>query len=270
MKGKVLVIVFFLISNICIAGRPTIHDTVAINSSTSNELVAYKLLAETAERSYENQKETTHWFLGIIGTFLISVIVSQVILNTRFNTRLIKDLQSNLDKTVAEQKLAHNQDLQQTVDNVRSEMNLSIENQLKRVYSSIDTATSTFNLQLELFKNEQKKVALKTSSTIKINEGKLLMSDSKYSLAITKFISAGEDLIGAEEDVYPALDYIDSCVDEIQEMSTSKHKSVKNFLLLAEENSQDDISNIETIKSIDNNLQSKKVFKLTKGVKVYL
>jgi hypothetical protein len=269
-KLTLLLILLNLSFAVCVAAPKPVHDTVYINTGKPDELAAYKLLAENAQKSYTDQRETTEWFLGIVSTFLISIIVSQVIFNTGFINKKIENVQADFNKTIAEQSLELSQQLESGIDDARAEINLAIENQLTRVYSTIESATDNYNLQLESFRKEQKIVTLTTSSAIKLNEGKSLYNEANYGPAISKFISAGEDLISAEDDVYNALECIDACVHKMEDISIKKLKSLKAFIELASEHSQEDATNMDTIEEIKKGLELKKVYKMAKGVKVYI
>jgi hypothetical protein len=271
MKPKLILLFIFLnlCFAVCFAASKPVHDTIYINSSKPEELAAYKLLAESAQKGNTDQRETTEWFLGIVSTFLIAIIASQIFFNTGFINREINGVKADFNTAIAQQSRELSQQLESGIDDVRVEINLAVENQLTRVYSAIETATDNFNDQLESFRNDQRRVTLTTSSAIKLNEGKSLLNEANYGLAISKFISAGEDLITAEEDVSSALECIDACIHKMEDISIKKLKSLKAFVELASEHSQEDVSNMGTIEDIKQGLDLKKVYKMTKGVKVY-
>lgn len=104
MIFKHLLILALLLSSIALSAQikqvkkmDTIKTPVIVQPQKSNgETEAYKMLYETAQKSYENERATTQWTIGIVIGFILLIFSSQYLINWKFNKQEIENIKNDL------------------------------------------------------------------------------------------------------------------------------------------------------------------------------
>jgi len=105
MIRKYYLIITLLLLIVSAMGQPkssrkletTKTNIVPLENPQNSDADAYKLLYETARKSYEDERSGTQWTLGIVIGFILLILGSQYFLNWKFNKQEITNIKSDLD-----------------------------------------------------------------------------------------------------------------------------------------------------------------------------
>lgn len=275
INGFIIIYVLLMLSLTSKAQKKTLNissDTTFKSSrgNSSDELTqAYKLLYETAQKSYENQKETEHWFIGTVILFILFVVGSQIYFNFRFNRQVINNIQSEFDEKLTNAKSEQFQiigkqktELTNNLLKLFQDANKIAHQAVKKLNDEISnkiTSIEKYNdAMFENIKTDHQKATLNTQIQFKLTSARVALTAKNYLSALIEFLSVGYIELESGMDVSNSLYGIYRSITMIKDLNQDTKKSLDNFLKKAKE--IDDKNSNKIIKMIEKEINTLKIW----------
>gem|GEM_PF-3749868 len=211
-------------------------------ANSSDELTqAYKLLYETAQKSYENQKETEHWFIGTVILFILFVVGSQIYFNFRFNRQVINNIQSEFEEKltnakseqlqiIGKQKTELTNNLLKLFQDANKISHQAVRKLNDEIISKITSAEKYNDAMFENIKTDHQKETLNTQIQFKLTSARVALTSKNYLSALIEFMGVGYIELESGIDVGNSLYGIYQSITMLKDLNLDAKKSLDNLL----------------------------------------
>ncbi|HVT62207.1 MAG TPA: hypothetical protein VHD33_01805 [Legionellaceae bacterium] len=212
MNLKLTLFTIFIFSSITSYAQVKPHikmDSTAQKTTiqpSSGELQAYKLLYETAQKSYENQKETEHWFISIVILFIIFILGSQIYFNFRFNQQTINKIRSEFDNKLSNVNSEQLQKFSEQRSAITDNLLKLFKDANQIAYKAVDKLNQDLSHRLEEMdeRNNEKFTNIQTDHQSSVLDTKLRLKRTSGHIYLT-----------TKDYLFALLDYMDAAYLEI-------------------------------------------------------